>query len=237
MTDHHGTPVVTGIVTAVVGFSSSFVVVLAGLAAVGATPDQAASGILAMARELEAAICLEPPLDVSPNRLFLRRRRIQLKPRPIDASGGRQPTDVVLRIDRVHPLPVGGCGHRRRFRPRPEQTWGKCVSIDDAERDLGCKQRQGCGQNGGRHPEAHRCARRPGDHGLGRAGRSLRTVTSGTSSDSATSADVGWRTPYEGEYQLSIISNASDDGPSNVAAPPGQSRRTAVPLRCGVTDG
>ncbi|MBA2953945.1 benzoate/H(+) symporter BenE family transporter [Nocardioides sp. MAH-18] len=48
MTDHHGTPVVTGIVTAVVGFSSSFVVVLAGLAAVGATPDQAASGILAL---------------------------------------------------------------------------------------------------------------------------------------------------------------------------------------------
>ena len=34
-------------VTALVGFSSSFVVVLAGLNAVGATPRQAASGLLA----------------------------------------------------------------------------------------------------------------------------------------------------------------------------------------------
>lgn len=37
-----------GVVTAVVGFSSSFVVVLAGLTAVGATPDQAASGLLSL---------------------------------------------------------------------------------------------------------------------------------------------------------------------------------------------
>lgn len=37
-----------GVVTAVVGFSSSFVVVLAGLTAVGATPDQAASGLLTL---------------------------------------------------------------------------------------------------------------------------------------------------------------------------------------------
>ncbi len=40
----HG-PVMAGVVTALVGFSSSFVVVLAGLVAVGATPDQAASGL------------------------------------------------------------------------------------------------------------------------------------------------------------------------------------------------
>lgn len=43
----HG-PVLAGVVTAVVGFSSSFVVVLAGLTAVGATPDQAASGLLTL---------------------------------------------------------------------------------------------------------------------------------------------------------------------------------------------
>lgn len=43
----HG-PVVAGVVTAVVGFSSSFVVVLAGLAAVGATAAQAASGLLVL---------------------------------------------------------------------------------------------------------------------------------------------------------------------------------------------
>lgn len=44
----HGAPVPAGVVTAVVGFSSSFVVVLAGLAAVGATSAQAASGLLAL---------------------------------------------------------------------------------------------------------------------------------------------------------------------------------------------
>lgn len=43
----HG-PVVAGIVTALVGSSSSFVVVLAGLAAMGATPAQAASGLLTL---------------------------------------------------------------------------------------------------------------------------------------------------------------------------------------------
>lgn len=48
MAEQDGTPVVAGIVTAVVGFSSSFVVVLAGLAAVGATPEQAASGLLVL---------------------------------------------------------------------------------------------------------------------------------------------------------------------------------------------
>ncbi|WP_370247028.1 benzoate/H(+) symporter BenE family transporter [Nocardioides sp.] len=41
-------PVVAGVVAAVVGFSSSFVVVLAGLGAVGASPQQAASGLLAL---------------------------------------------------------------------------------------------------------------------------------------------------------------------------------------------
>ncbi|GGF31431.1 benzoate transporter [Marmoricola endophyticus] len=40
--------VVAGVVAALVGFSSSFVVVLAGLVAVGATPAQAASGLVAL---------------------------------------------------------------------------------------------------------------------------------------------------------------------------------------------
>lgn len=42
------TPVVAGVVTAVVGFTSSFAVVLAGLRAVGASADEAASGLLAI---------------------------------------------------------------------------------------------------------------------------------------------------------------------------------------------
>ncbi|MCH1867579.1 benzoate/H(+) symporter BenE family transporter [Nocardioides sp. CFH 31398] len=41
-------PLTAGVVAAVVGFSSSFVVVLAGLTAVGATPRQAASGLVAL---------------------------------------------------------------------------------------------------------------------------------------------------------------------------------------------
>ncbi|MEJ1156345.1 benzoate/H(+) symporter BenE family transporter [Microbacterium marmarense] len=41
-------PIVAGIVTALVGFTSSFAVVLTGLAAVGASPAQAASGLLAL---------------------------------------------------------------------------------------------------------------------------------------------------------------------------------------------
>ena len=41
-------PVVAGIVTALVGVTSSFAVVLTGLGAVGATPAQAASGLLAL---------------------------------------------------------------------------------------------------------------------------------------------------------------------------------------------
>ena len=43
-----GEPVVAGIVTALVGFTSSFVVVVAGLRAVGADPGQAASGLLVL---------------------------------------------------------------------------------------------------------------------------------------------------------------------------------------------
>ncbi|WP_243057376.1 benzoate/H(+) symporter BenE family transporter [Nocardioides sp. SR21] len=46
MSEHEGTPVAAGIVAAIVGSSSSFVVVLAGFTAVGATPAQAASGLL-----------------------------------------------------------------------------------------------------------------------------------------------------------------------------------------------
>ncbi len=41
-------PVLAGIVTAIVGFTSSFAVVLAGLRATGASPDQASSGLLAL---------------------------------------------------------------------------------------------------------------------------------------------------------------------------------------------
>ncbi len=41
-------PLVAGVVTALVGFTSSFAVVLAGLRAVGASPEQAASGLLAL---------------------------------------------------------------------------------------------------------------------------------------------------------------------------------------------
>lgn len=41
-------PVTAGVVSALVGFTSSFVVLLAGLAAVGATPSQAASGLLSV---------------------------------------------------------------------------------------------------------------------------------------------------------------------------------------------
>ncbi|WP_431075284.1 benzoate/H(+) symporter BenE family transporter [Microbacterium phyllosphaerae] len=41
-------PILAGIVTALVGFTSSFAVVLTGLGAVGATPVQAASGLLAL---------------------------------------------------------------------------------------------------------------------------------------------------------------------------------------------
>ena len=49
MPDASSTRLVTaGIVTALVGFTSSFAVVLTGLAAVGATPAQAASGLLAL---------------------------------------------------------------------------------------------------------------------------------------------------------------------------------------------
>src|ERR1700678_1385823 len=41
-------PVLAGILTALVGFTSSSAVVLTGLRAVGATPSEAASGLLAL---------------------------------------------------------------------------------------------------------------------------------------------------------------------------------------------
>ncbi|MCH6232294.1 benzoate/H(+) symporter BenE family transporter [Microbacterium sp. CFH 31415] len=41
-------PITAGVVTALVGFTSAFVIVLTGLRAVGATPEQAASGLLAV---------------------------------------------------------------------------------------------------------------------------------------------------------------------------------------------
>ena len=53
---HQGTPLVAGVVTAVVGFSSAFVVVLAGLTAVGASRAEAASGLL--------AVCVAPALGM-----------------------------------------------------------------------------------------------------------------------------------------------------------------------------
>lgn len=48
-------PILAGVVTALVGFTSSFAVVLTGLAAVGATPGQAASGLLALSVTMGAA--------------------------------------------------------------------------------------------------------------------------------------------------------------------------------------
>ena len=46
--EHVSRPVIAGIVAALVGFTSSFAVVLAGLRAVGATPAEAASGLLVL---------------------------------------------------------------------------------------------------------------------------------------------------------------------------------------------
>jgi benzoate membrane transport protein len=46
--EHAPRPVIAGIVAALVGFTSSFAVVLAGLRAVGASPAEAASGLLAL---------------------------------------------------------------------------------------------------------------------------------------------------------------------------------------------
>jgi benzoate membrane transport protein len=51
-----GPPVAAGIVTALVGFTSSFAVVLAGLQAVGATQTQASSGLLALTLTFGAGI-------------------------------------------------------------------------------------------------------------------------------------------------------------------------------------
>jgi benzoate membrane transport protein len=51
-------PVLAGIVTALVGFTSSFAVVLAGLRATGATPQEAASGLLALTAVVGLGIIL-----------------------------------------------------------------------------------------------------------------------------------------------------------------------------------
>ncbi|OUZ12536.1 benzoate transporter [Aeromicrobium sp. PE09-221] len=48
MREETRTPVVAGLVTAAVGFTSSFAVVLAGLTSVGASPAQAASGLMVL---------------------------------------------------------------------------------------------------------------------------------------------------------------------------------------------
>ena len=48
-------PIMAGVVTALVGFTSSFAVVLTGLAAVGANHAQAASGLLALSLTMGAA--------------------------------------------------------------------------------------------------------------------------------------------------------------------------------------
>ncbi|TWS21871.1 hypothetical protein FK268_22820, partial [Tsukamurella sputi] len=51
-------PVGAGVVTALVGYTSAFAVVLAGLRAMGATPGQAASGLLAVTVTMGAASAL-----------------------------------------------------------------------------------------------------------------------------------------------------------------------------------
>ena len=48
-------PIIAGVVTALVGFTSSFAVVLTGLDAVGASPAQAASGLLILSLTMGAA--------------------------------------------------------------------------------------------------------------------------------------------------------------------------------------
>ncbi|MCU1572427.1 MAG: benzoate transporter [Micrococcaceae bacterium] len=51
-------PILAGVVTALVGFTSSFAVVLAGLRAVGASQGQAASGLLALTVAFSLGILL-----------------------------------------------------------------------------------------------------------------------------------------------------------------------------------
>src|ERR1700712_1041440 len=53
-----GPAIIAGIVTAIVGFTSSFAVVLAGLRAVGASTDQAASGLLMLCLTMGAGSIL-----------------------------------------------------------------------------------------------------------------------------------------------------------------------------------
>src|SRR5947207_1199026 len=65
--EHVTRPVLAGILTALVGFTSSFAVVLAGLRGVGASPAEAASGLL--------AVCATQALGVL---WLVRRHRIPL---------------------------------------------------------------------------------------------------------------------------------------------------------------
>lgn len=53
-----GQPVTAGIVAALVGFTSSFAVVLTGLRAVGASPEQAASGLFALCLAMTVGIAI-----------------------------------------------------------------------------------------------------------------------------------------------------------------------------------
>lgn len=53
-----GRPIVAGLVTALVGYTSAFAVVLAGLAAVGATPAQASAGLTAVSVTMGLATVL-----------------------------------------------------------------------------------------------------------------------------------------------------------------------------------
>jgi benzoate membrane transport protein len=54
----HSGPLVAGVVTALVGFSSSFAIVLAGLTAQGATTNQAASGLLVLCLAMAAGMVI-----------------------------------------------------------------------------------------------------------------------------------------------------------------------------------
>jgi hypothetical protein len=102
------------------------------------------------------------------------------KPGAIDTSCRWKSSDVVLRIRRSKPFSVSRRSGRFDLSGRDGETRGQRITVDDAEGDLGRDQRQARSQYDCRRPEAHRSARRPGDHELGRVGRSFRTVKSGT---------------------------------------------------------
>ena len=102
---HEGTPVVAGIVTAIVGSSSSFVVVLAGLTAVGASPAQAASGLLTLCvTQALGMLWLAPPAP-HPDHARL-----------VDARGG------AARLDRRRGGRLAGRGRRLRRHRRADRA-------------------------------------------------------------------------------------------------------------------